>query len=171
MPGTESAVAAIMTIPGAYGGLPPRSEADLLLSLSSNFSLGAWSSWSIFKTGSSVFVRRIEWARGRDRVLVGGEAPTTFGSEAPLPDELALELVRTARAIASQAARPTATGIAIDGVTRQLAVRVGTGEVLVIQWQQGSMGSEPLDSWLEQAVVAIEPLLPASSARRAESAA
>ena len=171
MQGTESAVAEIMSKPGSYCGLPVRDESELLLSLWSNFSLGVWTSWSIFKTGSSAFVRRIEWARGRDRVLVRGEAPTTFGSETPMPDELAQELVRTARAIASQAAPPKNTGIILDGVSRKLVVRAGAAEFLAVQWQLGITGSEPLDCWLEHAAATIEPLLPASSARRPESAA
>jgi hypothetical protein len=171
MRNTESEVAAIMSRAGSYAGLPLRAREDLLLSVESNFSLGVWSSWCIFQAGPRLFVRRIEWARGSDALRVVGEAPTTFGAESPLPTELAQQLLAEAKLLAAEPRTPEASGIIIDGVYRSLSVRNIANELRTTRWHKGSVGGEPLDSWLERAALALDAHLPASSARSVKSAA
>ncbi len=167
----ESVVAEIMSHPDKYGGLPPRAESDLVLSCWTNFSLGIWSTWSVFTCGSSFFARRIEWARTKDSIRVAGEAPTTFGSESPLPFHLAAGLIASARVLTLDDRITPYSGLTIDGVARRLFVRLEDGEAASKEWQKGFEGAESLDSWLEQASAQLNKVLPASSARLAPGAA
>ena len=167
----ESEVERIMSEPWSYRGLPPRAQNDLRLSFSSNYSLGVWSCWSVFSDGASFFIRRIEWARGRDRVRVAGEAPTTYGAESPLPSMLAAELLAQANAFATAGLPLEPSGITIDGVSRWLFVRDAANQTISVNWQAGAACAEAIDSWLEAASEASNEVLPSSSAREAQSAA
>jgi hypothetical protein len=170
MHATESEVERIITRPWEYGGLPPRTANSLLLVFWSNVSLGIWSSWSVFSDGDLFFVRRIEWARGRDRIRVTGEAPTTFGAEVSIPGRLATSLLSRAHVLAAAPLLPEVPGITIDGVHRRLVVHAEQGE-LSVNWQAGTARAEHLDSWLEETANALNRMLPSSSAREAQSAA
>ena len=161
---TESEVERIMARPWAYGGLPPRAEDHLLLVLCSNVSLGVWSTWSLFSDGGLFFVRRIEWARGRDSIRVTGEAPTTFGAEVSIPRPLANSLLSQAHVLAATPLLPEAPGITIDGVHRRLVVHAEQGE-LSATWQAGRARAEHLDAWFEETANALDRVLPRSTAR------
>ena len=168
---TESDVERIMVSPWSYAGLPPRSGDSLLLYFWSNYSLGVWSSWSLFTDGALYFVRRIEWARGRDRVRLAGEAPTTFGAESSIPEAFASSLVRQARELTAIAQLPEPPGITIDGNQGKLVLRISGSEPKAITWQAGRAHAERLDSWLAEASEALNARLPRSSAREAQNAA
>jgi len=168
---TESDVERIMVSPWSYAGLPPRSEDGLLLYFWSNYSLGVWSSWSLFADGALYFVRRIEWARGRDRVRLAGEAPTTFGAESSIPEALASSLVSQARDLSSMVQLPEPPGINLDGGQGKLVLHINASELKTITWQVGRVHAKRLDSWLEDASEVLNSKLPKSSAREAQNAA
>ena len=168
---TESDVERIMVSPWSYAGLPPRSEDGLLLYFWSNYSLGVWSSWSLFTDGALYFVRRIEWARGRDRVRIAGEAPTTFGAESSIPEALAGSLVSQARELTAMVQLPEPPGITLDGSQGKLVLSINGSEPKTVTWQAGRAHAERLDSWLEEASEALNARLPQSSARKAQNAA
>lgn len=169
MHATESEVERIMIRPWEYGGLPPRTADSLLLVMWSNASLGTWSAWSVFSSSGLFFVRRIEWARSRDRIRVTGEAPTTFGAEVSIPSPLAESLLSRAHVLAAALLLPEVPGITIDGVHRRLVVHAEQGE-LSANWQAGTARAEHLDSWLEETANALNRMLPSSTAREAQSA-
>lgn len=171
MSNIESEVERIMSEPWLYSGLPTRSPASLRLSAWTNFSLGVWSTWSIFSSPTGFWVRRIEWARSLDAIRVIGEAPSTFGAEAPLPKLLAVDLLDRAAELVSNSPPPERAGITIDGVARRLLLQGPTGTTRTLAWQAGAHGCMRLDVWLEEASVALDNLLTQSSAREFNGAA
>lgn len=168
---TEREVEQIMLHPWLYVGLPPREQGALRLSAWSNFSLGVWSSWSVFADRASFFVRRIEWARSLDRIRIATEAPSTFGSESPLAALLAEDLLVHARELLAAKSPPQPSGIVIDGVSRRLLVQEVNCSASSVTWQAGSPRAQHLDAWLEDASVALDNQLTASSARGVSGAA
>jgi hypothetical protein len=153
----------VISRPWAYPGLEARTPASLLLSFSRNESLGVWSSWFVFAGVEQFFVRRIEWARSMDRVLVVGVAPSTFGSEAPLSKSSAVALLKGAAALANLETPVHGRGFTLDGARSSVSVW-RDGYPSTASWQSRSVGSEACEAWLEAASAAVNSVLPQSSA-------
>jgi hypothetical protein len=167
----EAEVAEIMARPWTYPGLPVRDAASLLLLFSSNFSLGVWSCWSIFRQDNRFYVRRIEWARGSDRVRVGLEAPTTFGTESPISAEEANRLATEAEELISREVPAQSKEIRLDGVSRHLLLPARRSGAARVFWFAGSAETMRLDAWVEESSVTLDNLLTQSTAHRGTSAA
>jgi hypothetical protein len=167
---TEAEVAHLMAHPWSYAGLAPRRRIDLRLLFWSNFSLGVWSCWSFFQADKHFYVRRIEWARGSDRMRVPGEAPTTFGAETPISLSHANGHITDAERLLADCRNQADTGIRLDGVTRHLHLP-GRPANPTFSWFAGSKNSVALDAWLEEASVSVDNLLSGSTARGGANAA
>jgi hypothetical protein len=168
---TEEEVTESMNHPWAYPGLPERNRANLVLLFWSNFSLGVWSCWSIFGDDKQFYVRRIEWARGLDRVRVKGDVPSTFGSEAPISTSEATRLLIETKQLLACGVPDQSKEIRLDGISRHLLLRALDSTEAGLSWFEGSVGTMPLDAWVEATSVALDNLLPQSAARRGASAA
>jgi hypothetical protein len=159
----EGTVAEIMERPWLYPGLPERSANHLLLSFSHNHSLGVWSTWHIFFSEMTFFSRRIEWARGMDRVQVEGCSPSTFGTESSISKSKAEALIDSAHNLIQTTVVKPLSGFMIDGVYCSISLWK-SGSSNTTSWISGRGDALALDEWLTQASDKINILLPQSSA-------
>jgi hypothetical protein len=164
----ENEVDKIMASPWIYPGLPDRAPENLMISFSLNFSLGTWTTWSIFLQDMQWYVRRIQWRRQADRIELSGCSPTTFGSESRMKKGHAEGLIDSARAVLEREGDREAAGLMIDGVYGSVLL---TGYEAPLRWVLAWPGSERLDTWLSQAAAAADRYLPYSSAMTADGAA
>jgi hypothetical protein len=159
----EDSVAEVMKKPWLYPGLPQRCADDLLLGFSHNHSLRVWSTWRIFRSDTQFFLRRIEWARGMDRVQLAGSTPSTFATESPIAKSQAESMIDSAHSLIRSAGPKPLSGFMIDGVYCSISLRQA-GTSTTTSWISGQNDALVFDDWLVKAAELTSNLLPKSSA-------
>jgi hypothetical protein len=144
-----------LTTPLDYPGLPKRRLARQEFRIWRAPSFHPESSWSLLCHNSEWFVRRVVCTR-----LVNADVAffDTFGSEAPVPEPIATQLLRGLRDIHLAPFVPN-QGVGLDGVRYGLEVD-DLNKFAMSWWEEAPQEWHALKSWYFAAIDMFEQLLP-----------
>ncbi len=147
--------------PLSFPGLPKRNARHVALHVYVQPSFAPAASWSLFPTlKGEWFTRRIVEVYRLEPRKTGRDY---FGSEAPLPSEVALSLLDQGSSL-SISPPPQATSIGIDGITFGLVLNDGMMSAFEATWWcKPHAGYSQANAFLEDAINCMEQYLPAST--------
>ncbi len=158
----------LLEYPEDYPGLIERAEMDRKLLLFRYPAFEASTSWSLFKTDETFWIRRIEWARfQRDRsqwVPVQTAEPFTFGCETSCSEEFAEKILSSLSAIEFCPFKQPAL-IGIDGTIHGIKTGNRWLSCSLRWWDLPTDDWKPLAQWFEKSVNKFEKILPQSTCR------
>ncbi|HYE75515.1 MAG TPA: hypothetical protein VEF04_19390 [Blastocatellia bacterium] len=122
-----------------------------------------YSTWILREKKEEFYVRRLEWDRPRDYGWMGGK-PTIYGSESPVPANIAIPIVQRLRDISLPPfiKRPT---FGIDGIKFGVEMRSFSLKIQLSWWYNPPDEWKELASWFDETVETLDSLLPEGTAR------
>ena len=152
----------LLDFPERFPALEPWPETETVFRLWVQPAFGPYCSWLMRDKKGEFYVRRLEWDRLRDSWPEG--EPTVYGSESPVPAEVAQSTIKKLRAI-SLCPFVAAPGIGIDGVVSGVEIRSFSVNRTLSWWCQPPDGWQPLADWFTDTVGIFDALLPQSTAK------
>lgn len=164
----ESVALEILRKPELFPSLPKRREFDRLICLWRIPSFEPHSSWSLYrgrKTNEN-FVRRLEHdpRRGFPSNVVD---PHIFGSEVPIPTEMATKIIEQFEGLTVPMFRSPSWG-GLDGVSFGAHIGNFWQSTTVNWWSSFSPEWKPLNELFQETVAQLDSLLPTSTLRKIE---